>query len=101
MRSGTKWDSLSLGLTIGIIAPVIAMTAYCFYYPMTSGMSVSAFVDLLIGSNAYIKVMSLSVIINLALFFLALRRDLNYSARGILLASFIYVGLIVFLKFFT
>lgn len=50
--------------------------------------------------NVLPHVISLSVIVNLVLFFTFLKMNKDYAARGVLGATFIYVFIVVYLKFF-
>jgi len=94
----SKWDRTYIGAICGLIAPVILML---LYWQMNYGtLTFEKFVAVLIKGNIHVKLISLFTVINLALFFLFIWRNLNYSARGVLLATFIYIIIVVFLKYF-
>lgn len=94
-----KLDSLLLGFLLGMIAPVIVFFGYFFInYPY---MSFGGFVNYLILGRTYSALISLCVIANLLVFFLFLQKDKYLSARGVIMATFIYAGLVFYLKFFT
>jgi len=94
-----KTDSLPLGLAIGIIAPIIVFFGYYFIgHPY---MSLQGFINYLVLGKIYSALISLCVVANLGTFFLFIQKDKYFSARGIILATFIYAGLVFYLKFFT
>ncbi len=93
----TRWNNLSLGLILGLVLPVI--TFLVIYYARFSQYDMQSFLAYLFDFSILTKVMSLCVLPNLALFFLFIKRNFLFSARGILLATII-VGVGVFiLKF--
>ncbi|MFH1319837.1 MAG: hypothetical protein ABII90_04185 [Bacteroidota bacterium] len=94
-----RLNSIYAGLIIGIIAPVIIMLCY---WQMNFGyMTYGKFINFLISGRVYTHFISICVVIDLAAFFISIWRNLNYSARGVLIATFIYVLLVVYLRFFT
>ncbi|MFO7939376.1 MAG: hypothetical protein R6U66_06465 [Bacteroidales bacterium] len=93
----TRWNNLPLGFILGLLLPVIVFVI--IYYVQFSQYNMEAFMSYLFGFSILTKVMSLCVLPNLGLFFLFIRRNYLFSARGILLAT-ITVGIGVFvLKF--
>lgn len=95
MHKQTK--DLLTGMFFGIIAPPIAFYLFCrFTFPDTPVM------DQLISytrRNVLPHVISLSAIINLALFFIFLQRNSEFVSRGVLGATFLYAFTVLILKF--
>ena len=67
------------GLFIGLVAPIVAYVIYVAFYLEA-------------------HVISLSVLINLLIFFMNLKTNRELEAKGILLATFIYAFIILGLK---
>jgi len=91
-----KFDSLPLGAVLGLISPILAMFGYYLYF--YSYMTIRGFIHFLQLGNIYTPLLSLSVVINLLVFFIFIWTDRLFSARGVLLATFIYAGIVVYLK---
>jgi len=89
----TRWNNLPLGLLLGLILPIITFVA--IYYVRFSQYEMQSFLEYLFDFSILTKVMSLCVLPNLAFFFLFIRRNFLFSARGVLLATII-VGVGVF-----
>lgn len=93
----SNWNSIWTGLAIGIIVPTLFMYTY---WKLNYGyMDLDKFIQFISMGKLYIKLISLFTVINLAAFFLFIWRYYHYSARGILLATFIYTILVAILKF--
>jgi len=93
----TKWNTIWAGLIIGLVGPSLLMYGY---WQLNYGyMDLEKFVHFTVLGKVYIKLISLFSVINLATFFLFIWRNCNYTARGILLATFIYTLLVAILKF--
>ncbi len=93
----SNWNSIWTGLAIGLIAPSLLM--YFYWKGNYSYMDLSKFIQFVSMGKVYIKLISLFTVINIATFFLFIWKNCNYSARGILLATFIYTILVAILKF--
>lgn len=94
-----KADKVYIGLLLGIVAPFIGF--FAFYMITYSHLSIGSFIKKMILAHVYTPLISLCVISNLPVFFTFIYSDKYYGARGVLLATFIYAGLVVFLKYFT
>lgn len=92
-----KYDSLKLGLLLGILAPVITMVV--IYLIKFTDYNLSELIDFLVEKKVFTKIVSLCVIPNLALFFLFLNKYLYRSARGILLATIVFAVFVFITKF--
>ena len=94
-----KFDSLWIGAVAGLISPLISL--FGFYLAKYSHLSFSQFFSqVLLGYDILTPVISLCVIINLLVFFIFIWTNRNHSARGVLLATFIYAGYVVYQKHF-
>jgi len=84
------------GVLLGIIAPIIAFVVYVVFIkkePLENIINHPGFYRNLPA------IISLSLLINLALFFLKLKFNKDEQSRGILFSTFLYGFLIVILKF--
>lgn len=93
-----KRDTVVRGFLLGLIAPVIGFYLYKLsffnYFDMTK------FYNHLVDNNLLSPVISLCLIFNAGAFYYFIQKNKLYSARGLILATFIYGGVIVYLKFF-
>jgi len=84
------------GVLLGIISPVIAFIIYVVFIIETTLGNV-------INNPSFNRnlpaIISLSLLINLALFFLKLKFNKDEQSRGILFSTFLYGVVIVILKF--
>ena len=84
------------GVLLGIIAPIIAFIVYVVFIMETTLGGV-------INNPSFNKnlpaIISLSLLINLALFFLKIKFNKDEQSRGILFSTFLYGTVIVILKF--
>ncbi len=88
-----KCNKLYIGLITGLILPLL--TASAFYFSRFSDtLSFSEFLRKLAAVNGMGKLLSISVLSNMIIFFIAINREKLLAARGILTATLIY-GLIV------
>lgn len=94
-RSGNK---LITGFIIGIICPPIAFYIFCklAFYDINVLDQLRSY----IARNVLSHVISLSVIVNLPLFFGFLGTDKELTARGILGATILYAFVVIALKLF-
>jgi hypothetical protein len=90
-------NTLPLGLLTGIIAPLIIFLI--FYFMKFSNASFGEYINILIKRDIIVQIISLCVIVNLGLFFLFIQTHRYYSARGIIMATFLYAIGIVLFKF--
>ncbi|MDD5570750.1 MAG: hypothetical protein PHD97_06280 [Bacteroidales bacterium] len=93
-----KFDNIWFGVSLGVFVPLVALII--FYFGEYKGMGVCEFFSLMKGMNIFTKVLSLCVVPNLGLFFIFIRKNFLFSARGVLFATLIY-ALIVFILFFA
>jgi len=98
-----KYDTLPLGAVIGVFAPVIGFILYGFFWSYYFGKTLSYFInDIFLGVPTFqSSILTLSLIINLVPFFIFIRTERYKSARGVLLAIFIYVPVVLYLRFYN
>ena len=86
------------GLILGIIFPILGMVVV--FLLLGSGNTFGGFVEGMIANHKTAgKVLSLSIIANIIPFIFFTSRRLDYTARGILIATMLYAVLIVLLRF--
>jgi hypothetical protein len=92
-----KFDSVWIGAVTGLISPIISL--FAFYLVKYSHISFMKFFnDILLGYGILLPVISLCVIINLLMFFIFVWTNRNQSAKGVLLATFIYALYVLYQK---
>ncbi len=91
-------DSMILGLIVGIIAPLLVMLG--FWKVQFGHTSLIGFYEVMIQSNNLPGLISIGLLGNLGAFFVFYRLKLDVSARGVIMATFMYGLVIVALKFF-
>lgn len=94
-----KADKLWIGLLAGLVGPLVGFLL--LYVIMFNHLSLETFL-LSFVSNGGVQapVLSVSLIFNLLLFLGALKWDLLYAARGVLMATVIYAPVVVVVKYF-
>ncbi len=90
-------DSQLIGFIFGIIGPLIGTVIY--YFLQFSHVSFMEFIEVVLKAGKLSAVISLSTIFNLVVFFLFIWKNKPLSARGVILATFIYVLLVILVKF--
>lgn len=94
-----KFDKLWIGLVAGLIAPTIALLAY--YLINYSYMTIGGFIHYLQLGNTYTPLITMCVLSCLVPFYIMINKENYQGTKGVLAATFIWAGLIIFLKFFT
>ena len=84
------------GVLLGIIAPIIACI---FYVVFINEETLENFINNFVTDRNLPAIISLSLLINLSLFFLKLKLNKDEQSRGILFSTFLYGVVIVILKF--
>lgn len=81
-----NWDRVWVGLVIGVLMPIIVYTIY-YYFVYNSGL----------------KKMNVSLCIatNLIPFYLYQRKEKYNGLKGVLIATFVWAGIVFGLAFFT
>lgn len=87
-----------LGFFVGLLMPVLGFLVV--YLILGRSQSLSGFVGSLMDShNRAAMVLSLSILANILPFMYCTSKRLDYTARGILIATMLYAVVIVLLKF--
>ncbi len=98
-RLKPQYNTMLTGTLVGVLFP--AAVFYLIYYvKYGSSSKFFEFLKVAADNDAISPMISLSIIINLALFFLFLNTDAANVSRGIIISTLIYGVLIFFFKFF-
>ena len=85
------------GTIVGIIAPIAAFVVYIAFFTVDSD-PIGMYKKIVV-MNKLPHAMSLSVLINLLLFFMNIKTNRDEGAKGILLATILYGITIAIIKF--
>ena len=91
-----RYNSIKLGFILGVILPVIALVG--FYLVKFNDYSFSDFLIGLWQMKLFGKMVSLAAISNLVLFFIFIRLDYLYSARGVLASTILITFIVIILR---
>ena len=83
------------GTLVGIIAPLVAFVVYVAFYLEADVLQT---INKLVEINKLSHAISLSVLINLLIFFMNLRTNREMSAKGIILATLLYAFVVMIMK---
>jgi hypothetical protein len=89
-------DNIFTGLVSGIVSPVLAFAVYTKIN--TPGTPLSTVIQHIRNLGITSTIISISVFINLLVFFIFIWSKADQSARGVLAATFVYAILVVILK---
>ena len=92
-------DNTIIGLLVGLSAPLFVMLG--FWQVQFGHTSLIGFYEVMVQSNNLPGLISIGLLGNLAGFFLFYKLKLDVSARGVIMATFLYGLVIVILKFFV
>ena len=95
-----KTNSMPFGVFLGIVLPLIAFSIF-FLYNMDKFPTVNEFTYFLSGSKIFAALVSLCVVPNLIIFFVFIRNNALKSARGVILSTFLFALVVVYLKVFA
>lgn len=97
-----RYNKTVIGLVLGLFMPILGFVIYGAYWSWKFHRTFSYFVnDVFLGTPAFrSSIIALSLLINLIPFFLFLRKEYYYSARGVIAAVFVYVPFVVYFHFF-
>jgi hypothetical protein len=87
-----------IGWATGLFAPCIGLFVFCRLY--FDQMSILECLKMFHQHNVLPHAISLAAIANLLFFFIFLKMNREQSAHGVLGATFLYVFVVVYLKFF-
>lgn len=96
-----RFDKVSFGFLIGLFAPLLGFVLYGVFWSYYFQKTFSYFVnDIFLGVSTFqSSIVTLSLLMMLAPFFAFIRTDRYRSARGVLAALFIYVPVVLYLRF--
>ena len=97
MRS--KFDAPLVGLLFGLIVPLIGLVI--FYKFNFKTLDFSEFINFVNRKDMMPQLLSLSVVANLGVFFIFIWKKFYFSARGVIMATFIYTIIVLILKYFV
>ena len=88
-----KFNQLFKGFLVGLIAPIVAFVVYVEFY---LAMEVEQVFSTVLEVGKLPHVMSLSLLINLLIFFMKLKTNREQSARGVLFSTILYgIGIVI------
>jgi len=93
----SRYNDVRIGLAAGLVVPLI--TILVFYLVRFNHISLYEFFSALISRNILSSLLSLCVIPNLLVFFIFIWTDMLYLARGVLMATFVFAGIILIVKY--
>lgn len=98
----TKFDKKYYGLILGLLAPVIGFLLYGLFYSWEFNTTLHHFItQVFLGTKSYQSpIISLSLIADLGVFFLALKIKCNKMAQGVVYALMAYAPIVIYLRFF-
>ncbi len=94
-------NHILIGMGVGFVLPVFGFVLYGAFWAYYHHRSLSYFVnDIFLGAPVFQSgIVSLSLVINLIPFWFFIKSDRLKSARGVLAALFVYVPLVIYLRF--
>mgnify|MGYP006865016316 CR=1 FL=1 len=90
-------DKLITGLLLGLIAPIGGM--FIYYSLFMSHLKIETVIERTVADGKITSIVSLGCLANLAVFWVFYRSKWDNSARGVIMATFVYVAYVLFVKF--
>lgn len=97
-RKRNKLDTVGIGLLAGLVLPVVIF--FAVYLSEDSGVSFNKYISGMWQMNALIKLMSLCVFANVAVFWIFLKKKYEKAARGVLAATILYAFIVLISRAF-
>jgi len=92
-----RWNKFWIGFTLGIFLPlVIFLLVYKIGYSKTP---FGEFLQFAFVIGALVKILSICVIPNLAIFYLFLNKEYWHATRGVIAATFLFTLGVIVIKF--
>ncbi|MRT16943.1 hypothetical protein F3C99_08240 [Vitellibacter sp. q18] len=91
------FKEIIIGASIGLAANLAGTYLYIFFF---SDLSLESTLKAAIANDFFGSLIALGAILNLAVFFIFLKKNQYYRARGVVLATVIAALCILILKFF-
>lgn len=103
MKAPTKANNQGLGLILGLICPFLGFYIYGTGWALFHGRTFSYFYHyVFVGTPQFQSaIISLSILINLLPFYIFIRTQRLKSAKGVLASLFVYMPVVIYLKFFV
>ncbi len=95
--NNVDFDKIWIGFILGLLCPLLSLTIY--YQVNFSYMTINEFMRYVKLADTFTALISLSVLVNLAVFYPFIWKEKYAGARGVLGATFLWSALVVFLKF--
>ena len=92
-----KLDSMITGTLGGLIAPLIGVVVYHALF--LSHLKLVSVIERTMADGSITAVVSIGCLANLALFYLFYKNEKDHAARGVILATFVYVAYVLVVKF--
>jgi len=96
MEKKNRFNSVATGLVCGIVLPFLTLLTI---WAISTGGSFGNFLVKAQGLGALSKLISLSVIPNLLIFFIFTWLNKPYSSKGVIFATFVIAFVMLILKF--
>ena len=90
-------DQKLIGFSVGIIAPFVAFSVFVLFY---LELDLFLTIEEISKSEKLPHVISLSLLMNLLIFFMKIKTRREKAAKGVLGATIFYAFVIIYLKFF-
>ena len=91
---------IAIGLLIGLISNAIGVYLYLFFLSGVKKLSIESTFQVTIEQGLIGNIIILGALLNLAVFFIFLKKKKYYRARGVILATLIAAIVILVSKFF-
>jgi hypothetical protein len=91
-----RFDHILVGTLLGLIGPVVVL--FLFYLVRYHQLTFGRFLAMVGMEGTFSPRISLCAIVNLLIFYIFIWTNRYFSARGVILATFVYAGLIVYIK---
>lgn len=92
-----KINKIWIGLILGIVFPAFCFLNYWLFFHSQISFP-TRFISYLRNGNMLQEVAIMCVVANLLIFYFSLNKKIYEFARGIIIASFIYVGLVFYIS---
>lgn len=92
-----KLDSMITGALAGLVAPLIGVVVYHSLF--LSHLKLATVIERTMADGKITAIVSIGCLANLALFYLFYRNEKDQAARGVILATFVYVAYVMVVKF--
>ncbi len=97
-KSKKKFNKIWIGLLTGLILPALVVYVF-FLIKAKPGIGFIEYLSFLQKIGTFLPIFSLATVSNLLPFYLFNHLNYLYSSRGVLIAVFLYVVLVVVVKF--